>query len=207
MKKICVTNIYQQTHNKFLNLYTATYTNGEKNYDYFIASRRDINNLSINGSDKVDAVRIIPYIIKNNKMYIVLINEFRHAIGDYMYSVPAGLVDEGESCDEAAIRELREEIGAKVLNLTLTQKASYVSPGMSDEKLACYEAEVRLVYRQSLDENENIRIKIVEVSKLENFINENNFGLLDALQLKEFIRKLELNKERSRDEENSFIHR
>ena len=205
MKK-CI-SIKQNTDFKYLNLYTATYTDCGKKYDYYIASRRRIEDLSVNGSEKVDAVRIIPYIKRNNKIYVVLINEFRHAIGDYIYSVPAGLIDDGETYERAAERELREEIGAEVISLDMTQKASYVSAGMTDEKLICYEAEVKLIHKQSLDENEDIKIKIVELDNLENFIEQNNFGLLDALQLKAFASKLALQKQRGQNEEDMCIHR
>ena len=177
-----------------MNLYTETYKYVDKVYNYYIASRRDENDLSCLGSDTVDAVRIIPYFNKGGKTFVVLIYEFRHAINSYMYSVPAGLVDKGEQPLNAAIRELGEEIGAKVLKIKETEKASYVSAGMTDEKIACYEAEVEMGGKQHLDANEDIRIKIVELDDLENFINENQFGMQSALQLRAFIYRTKLEK-------------
>lgn len=202
-----IINVKKNTDNKFLNLYTATYNSDGKEYDYFIASRRNENDLSIYGINKVDAVRILPYIKRNNKIYVVLIYEFRHAIGEYMYSVPAGLVENGESCETAAVREIREEIGGKIISLDLTEKGAYISPGMTDEKIALYEAEVKLVYKQSLDQNEDIKVKIIEASKLNDFLSQNHFGLLDLLQIKNFLQRLNLENIRSNDEENSIIHR
>lgn len=190
MKKII--NIKKDTNNKFLNLYSLTYQDDKKQYEYYMASRRDEKNLSCLGSDKTDAVRIIPYFVKDKKIYIVLIYEFRHPIGCYIYSVPAGLIDEGESFEQAAKRELMEEIGAKVVSLKQTEKPSYSSVGLTDEKLVCFEAQVDLIYKQQLDENEDIKIKIIALDELEEFLDNNQFGLQSALQLRGFIYKKKL---------------
>jgi ADP-ribose pyrophosphatase len=62
-----------------------------------------------------------------------------------LVEVPAGLVDPGESPEEAARRELREECG---LEAGRWQKlaSAYSSPGFSDERIHVYLAtELRLV--------------------------------------------------------------
>lgn len=42
---------------------------------------------------------------------MLLQKQFRPPLGKVVIEVPAGLVDEGESAEEAAVRELREETG------------------------------------------------------------------------------------------------
>jgi 8-oxo-dGTP pyrophosphatase MutT (NUDIX family) len=42
---------------------------------------------------------------------IVLEKQFRPPVGRVCIEVPAGLIDEGETPEEAAVRELREETG------------------------------------------------------------------------------------------------
>lgn len=61
-------------------------------------------------------------------------NPLRYPVGDYIYELPAGLVDKGESVYEAAAREMGEETGL-VLNHfpKLTFNSLYSSPGMTDE--------------------------------------------------------------------------
>ena len=44
MKKIV--NIKKETNFKYLNLYTLTYQDNQKTYDYYVASRRDEKNLT-----------------------------------------------------------------------------------------------------------------------------------------------------------------
>lgn len=42
---------------------------------------------------------------------MLLQKQFRPPLGQVVIEVPAGLVDEGETPEEAAVRELREETG------------------------------------------------------------------------------------------------
>ena len=192
MKKI--KNIERLTSLKFINIYRITYElqNG-KEYKYLVASRRDLNSLECK-KHKVDAVRVLPYIKKGSKTYVVLIKEYRYAIGKYIYGTPAGLIDEGETSLQAVIRELKEEIGAKVINCKQVQKASYSSAGFSDETIECFEAEVEIAYAQALDSAEDITIKLVELNELPHFVNTHEFGLQSALQLEAFYYEQKYNK-------------
>lgn len=40
-----------------------------------------------------------------------MIRQYRYPLDDYLYELPAGLIDEGEGPSEAAIREMKEETG------------------------------------------------------------------------------------------------
>lgn len=44
---------------------------------------------------------------------VVLVRQYRHALGRFVLEVPAGGVDEGEDARSAAIRELAEEVGLR----------------------------------------------------------------------------------------------
>ena len=53
---------------------------------------------------------------------ILLSRVFRLAVNKWVYNFPAGLIDEGETVERAAIRELQEETGlkgTKILNILL----------------------------------------------------------------------------------------
>ena len=65
---------------------------------------------------------------------IYLIRQFRHAANGYIWEIPAGRLDPGETPATCAQRELEEEIGmtADVLARLTT---IYTTPGFTDEKI------------------------------------------------------------------------
>lgn len=59
------------------------------------------------------------------------------ATGSFVYNFPAGLIDPGESPDEAAKRELWEETGLTLLSVRDHLTNSYSAIGFSNEKNIC----------------------------------------------------------------------
>jgi len=68
---------------------------------------------------------------------VLLERQYRHAVQDYMWELPAGRIDEGESELAAAKRELLEETGYTAKSWRRILKF-YVSPGFLDEYMAVY---------------------------------------------------------------------
>nr|WP_297395974.1 NUDIX hydrolase [uncultured Peptostreptococcus sp.] len=130
---------------KFLNVFEVDYKDKmENDKKWIVASRlseKDYTDKILNNrkSDGVDAVIIVGYkTIDGVQDAIVVIKEFRIPINDYIYSLPAGLVDPGDDIYDTAIREMREETGlilSKIYKGRTCNKA-YASVGMSDESLA-----------------------------------------------------------------------
>jgi ADP-ribose diphosphatase len=65
---------------------------------------------------------------------IVLVRQHRHAIGEDTWEVCAGGIDAGETPEEAAIRELREETGFRARTIQRLWSA-YSAPGFCNELL------------------------------------------------------------------------
>lgn len=89
---------------------------------------------------------------------IALVKQYRHAAGKYLLEVPAGSLNENESPEAGAHRELEEEIGViagKIEKLT----EFYVSPGFLAEKMFIYLATDLRETVQNLEEDELIEIE------------------------------------------------
>jgi ADP-ribose pyrophosphatase len=65
---------------------------------------------------------------------IVLIRQYRHALGKDLWELPAGNVDADESAEAAAARECEEEIG-EVPTRIERLGAFYPTPGYCDEEM------------------------------------------------------------------------
>ncbi len=65
---------------------------------------------------------------------IALVKQYRHAAGKYLFEIPAGSLDENESPETGAHRELEEEIGVVAGKIEKLAEF-YVSPGFLAEKM------------------------------------------------------------------------
>lgn len=66
--------------------------------------------------------------------HVILIRQYRHAVNRWIWEVPAGSVDPGESPEAAAIRECHEEIG-QVPETVVRLGALFPTPGYCDEEM------------------------------------------------------------------------
>ena len=136
-----VQNIEALAQTKFLSLYNANYINkGGNKKTWTIATRKSKEALEdqfFNGKeDKVDAVVILAYHKDEKKL--VAIKQFRMPINNYVYELPAGLIDNNDDIISTVKRELKEETGLdleEVIENKIGQKL-YLSPGMTDESVS-----------------------------------------------------------------------
>ena len=89
-------------------------------------------------TQEVDAVAIFAKLVggsMGDNGSTILVRQFRPPVDSFTIELPAGLVDKGETPEQAALRELKEETGylGKVSDVT---KPVSLSPGFSDEKVA-----------------------------------------------------------------------
>jgi len=108
---------------------------------------------------------------------IILVRQFRPPANGYVIEFPAGLVDAGESPEEAAVRELREETGYNSVVIDV-MPPMFSSPGFSGETLSLVRVEVdeNAPENQNLitefDESEDIETFPVKSSELSQFLKE-----------------------------------
>ena len=132
----------KETEHPFLNFYTLVYDvedeNGHREYSYFMASRHDANTLlAKTGNTKRPDGVLIPLYYQDpetGKTSFLLTRQFRPAVGHYVTSMPAGLLDEDDDdLFECVRREAKEEAGALVEDIELLCPAAPTSSGLSDE--------------------------------------------------------------------------
>lgn len=87
--------------------------------------------------------------------HIYLIAQYRHAVDEVIYEIPAGIIEDGEDLIETAARELQEEIGFKPRHLRELFRL-YSSPGFSDEEVCFFLAEGLTPSELPQDDDEQI---------------------------------------------------
>jgi ADP-ribose pyrophosphatase len=141
MKDSRIKNLTTLAETKFLSLYDAKYENRKGSERHWtIASRKDMKALEaqfFQGKEEtIDAVIIVALHKESKKL--VIIRQFRIPLNDYVYELPAGLLDDNEVMETAAIRELKEETGLQLIEINYgkSRKKVYASAGMTDEAVA-----------------------------------------------------------------------
>ncbi len=123
------------TNSKWLNQFDVKYVGkGGEERSWLLSSRARQPKCITGRFDVPDAVVIVAHHEAADKL--VLTREFRVPLADYEYGFPAGLVDTGESVEEAARRELEEETGLTVCSVMRVSPPIYSSAGMTDESVA-----------------------------------------------------------------------
>ena len=122
---------------KFITRYDVDYVTAEGNpKTYEIISRnRNIQTLDDLQNRKPNAVVMI---LTDESGELILVNrEYRMAMAQWIYNFPAGLIDPGESPEESARRELREETGLRIVRIDDVLDNSYSAVGFSNERNVC----------------------------------------------------------------------
>ncbi len=88
---------------------------------------------------------------------VVLIRQYRHATGGYIYEVPAGKLDPGEDPGHCAARELEEEIGCRASSFEYLL-SFFTTPGFTDEVIHIFLATGLTPGTQHLDHDEVLEV-------------------------------------------------
>ena len=109
--------------------------------------------------------------------HVILIRQYRYAVNRWLWELPAGSVDEGETPEQAARRECHEEIG-QVPDTIVRLGSLFPTPGYCDEEMFFFRVSGLSVPTEAaeLDEDEDIEVRV--------------FTLKDA---REMVRKGEIN--------------
>jgi len=95
---------------------------------------------------------------------VILIRQFRHAAGGFIYEIPAGKLHPGEDPVVCAARELEEEIGQRAGKFELLSSI-FTAPGFTDEVIHIFKATGLTTGHQHLDRDEVL--EVIELPLLE----------------------------------------
>ena len=106
----------------------------------------------------------VAVVALTDKDELVLVRQFRRPTGEVLLEIPAGIPRAGESGEEAARRELKEETGYVALEVKKVWEG-YTSPGYSNELIRFYFAKVSHRGMQQPDEDEFVEAELVPAKK------------------------------------------
>ena len=147
---------------RFVRLFELAYEDGTR---YFVASRREREDL-LALRDEAELADALPDAvscclvleIEGCEPRMVLFHEYRYPTGQYLLSIPSGLIDERDAAEDdplvaAMAREVAEECGI-VLDerdtVTVINPLLYNTPGLTDESTALLCVVVRRACEQEL---------------------------------------------------------
>ena len=108
------------------------------------------------------AAMIIPLLDENT---VILERQYRHPLKKVFWEFPAGKIDKGETAEQTAHRELREETGYQAGHMNWLTTL-HPGIGYSDERIEIYLARDLVAGSSNLDENEFVTLHKVPVSEL-----------------------------------------
>lgn len=107
--------------------------------------------------DHPGAVVILPLL---DETRVVMIRNFRVAVDQELWELPAGTLEPDEPPLTTAFRELEEETGYVAQEME-SLPSYYMSPGINNEVMYPYIARNLTLKQQNLDEGEQIRVEVV----------------------------------------------
>ncbi len=88
---------------------------------------------------------------------VILIRQYRHSVGGFIYEIPAGKLSPGEDPKDCAQRELEEEIGYTASNLEPVV-SFLTTPGFTDEVIHIYKGTNLVPGTQNLGHDEVLEV-------------------------------------------------
>lgn len=141
--------------------------------------------LGSTGAPDPDAVCIVPLLPDGS---VLLEREFRYPLNSWCVSLPAGLIDAGESLEEAVARELSEETGYRLRDdiapaVRPLPQPGFSSTGLTEENVQVVFAQVEAVGKARPDSAELIEPFTVARADLRAFLDANQLPIGTRCQL------------------------
>lgn len=141
--------------------------------------------LGSTGAPDPDTVCIVPLLPDGS---VLLEREFRYPLNSWCVSLPAGLIDAGESLEEAVARELSEETGYRLRDdiapaVRPLPQPGFSSTGLTEENVQVVFAQVKAAGEARPDSAELIEPFTVARADLRAFLDANQLPIGTRCQL------------------------
>lgn len=158
----------------------------KKTWELISRGNLDTVRRQIEGGERISAsVSIVATDDKKERLCII--RQFRVAAGKYVYEFPAGLMDEGENVEEAAVREFKEETGME-LKIDRISPPRYTSIGLSDERCSVvYGTYQGQPSQDFLESDEEITVELADRERLRDILENEDVTLKAALAMEQFL--------------------
>lgn len=166
-------NLEKRANDNYIHNYVLSYKNRVgKTKEYEIVSRN--KELTIEDLGNINnAISIVG--IYGDKMLIS--KEFRLSVNRWIYNFPCGLIDKGETAEEAAKRELMEETNMEIEEIIKVLPPSFSAMGISDEKTTLIFAKVKGTPTPNLDfVDEEIEPRLVSKEEMKELLEKEEFS-------------------------------
>ncbi len=107
------------------------------------------------------AAAIVPVMADHS---VLLLKQYRHALGDFIWEIPAGTADPGEDARQCAARELTEETGYTAGHFERLAEITPL-PAYSDEHIHLFLATGLAKAAQNLDADELLSVHRVDLER------------------------------------------
>ena len=141
---------------KFITRYDVDYVTAEGNLKTYEMISRNSRMQTLEDLQNRQPNAVVMVITDPSGERILINREYRMAVAQWIYNFPAGLIDPGETPEESAARELREETGLRLTRIDDVLDNSYSAIGFSNERNVCIFGVAEGDFQKSTSDQEEI---------------------------------------------------
>ena len=187
------TAIRKLTDNRFLNLYEmdAVADDGTP-FHYYFASRNQEESLPLKTGEVLENGIVIYAVLEEDPSRIVMLRQYRYPLNAYLYELPAGLIDRGETAREAAVREMKEQTGLVFRPFEGAEAAFerpyFLGAGLTDEtSTSVFGYASGSISGEYTENTETIEVLLVDKKEAMRILREERISLRAAFLLMHFL--------------------